>query len=231
MDEHFFTSLGYSSLPKNLTSSAESNVENSNDKKKLDKNATNEKTTALTNEFQPNHSYRVIDADLESMRDYLADSYKLFQRIADRFQNINFQGLKGRIKDLTLNNQSDDMLKKVVNDIKKDFDQSYIENRISDLTKKIESKFGLYSKTFTDIPELNEFLRTCTQLHTGLEQLQRRRNDVNDLTKRMTLAANTSFDRIEEIQNILNKRLPSKLNQSIQNNFINNDDAAKNKNS
>lgn len=147
------------------------------------------------------HCSRTIDEDLQKMHVNLKESYDLFQTIGERFENINFGCLKSRIKDLHLNENNNDTIKTIVNDLKNSFDQRYMDNRLSDLTKEVSCKFRKHPGEFGDIPELSEFFRACAQLQHGLERLKKERRSVQDLTMRMNQVAEQSYSRIDEMQN------------------------------
>ncbi|XP_073814408.1 uncharacterized protein [Musca autumnalis] len=141
----------------------------------------------------------LIDEDLQRMNINLKESYQLFQTIGDRFENINFACLKSRIRDMHLDDKNSD-IKSIVHDLKNTFDQKYVDNRLGDLTKEMGSKFRRHPGEFGDIPELSEFFKACTQLQHGLEKLKRQRNDVQDITKRMSHIIESSCNRVNELQ-------------------------------
>uniref|UniRef100_A0A1I8P3D6 Uncharacterized protein n=1 Tax=Stomoxys calcitrans TaxID=35570 RepID=A0A1I8P3D6_STOCA len=154
-------------------------------------------------EFVPNRmgpSNSTIDNDLVNMHLNLKKSYELFQTIGDRLESINFCCLKSRIKDLHINDKSDESIKEIVDDFKKRYDQKRMEARLIDLTKKVGTKFRKHPGEFGDIPELSEFFRACTQLQHGLEKLKKQRNEIQDITRRMNHVVEMSYDRVNEIQ-------------------------------
>uniref|UniRef100_A0A1B0FIS7 Uncharacterized protein n=1 Tax=Glossina morsitans morsitans TaxID=37546 RepID=A0A1B0FIS7_GLOMM len=160
--------------------------------------------------FQDN-SFNNIDDDLNNMCVNLMRSYELFQNVGGRFESFNFNGLLDRIKDLNLSGNTDEALKATVDDLRRTFDEDYKTNRLNEMTKTASSKFNKHAGEFADIPEVGEFFRACSHLERGLEQLKKQRTEVNELTKRMTWAINTSYDRIDEIQKGLKEQ-----NQSLQ---------------
>lgn len=150
-----------------------------------------------------------IDADLHKMRACLDESYELFQKVGDRFENINFGCLLNRIKDLSLiNSATDNETKAAVEGLRATFDASFERNKIEELTKNVQSVFTNHPGEFGDIPELTEYYRTCSQLQRGLENLRQHRNSVLDLGDRMTQVADSSFRRIHDIQGALGDRIP-----------------------
>uniref|UniRef100_A0A1A9UFQ1 Uncharacterized protein n=1 Tax=Glossina austeni TaxID=7395 RepID=A0A1A9UFQ1_GLOAU len=159
--------------------------------------------------FQDNN-FNNIDDDLNKMCVNLTQSYELFQNVGGRFESFNFNGLLDRIKDLNLSGNTDEALKATVDDLRRTFDEDYKANRLNEMTKTASSKFNKHAGEFADIPEVGEFFRACSHLERGLEQLKKQRTEVNELTKRMTRAINTSYDRIDEIQKGLKEK-----NQSL----------------
>lgn len=149
--------------------------------------------------LQKTHGYYSIDDEMQKINLDLNHSYQLFQTIADRFESINFGCLKSRIKDVHLEGKNND-IKVIVNDLKNTFDQKYVDNRLSELTQEMAGKFRRHPGEFGDIPELSEFFKVCTQFQHGLEKLKRQRNDVQDITKRMTHIIEISCDRVTELQ-------------------------------
>ncbi|XP_075147218.1 uncharacterized protein LOC142221383 [Haematobia irritans] len=149
---------------------------------------------------QREYSSTAIDEDFQRMNLNLKNSYELFQSIGGHLENINFCSLKSRIKDLNLNDKTNESLKQIAKDLKNTFDQKFIDNRVNDLTKEVGIKFRKHPGEFGDIPELSEFFRACTQLQHGLETLKRHRNEIQDITRRVTHVVEKSCDRSKEIQ-------------------------------
>ncbi|KAM7362855.1 uncharacterized protein ACRADG_000002 [Cochliomyia hominivorax] len=149
-----------------------------------------------------------IDDDIKKMQYQLDESCKIFQSIGERFENINFNCLKNRIKDLHLNERTTDSIKTIVSDLKNSFEEKYLENRLNDLTKDVTKKFRNHPGEFGDIPEISEFFQTCTKLEQGLEKLRKQRDDCLYLQKRMARIAEVSYDRINDIQQNVNKDKP-----------------------
>lgn len=164
-----------------------------------------------TEEPQNNaRSYRNIDADVQKMRANLDESYELFQKVANRLENISFGDLLNRIKDLSLisNNNSDQDTKMGIETLRASFDESFQQNKIEELTRNVKSVFTKHPGEFADIPELSEYYSACSQLERGLEFLKRQRSNVLELSDRMTNATQASFHRMEEIQQLLGERMP-----------------------
>ncbi|KAL9898221.1 uncharacterized protein LOC119638439 isoform X1 [Glossina fuscipes] len=166
---------------------------------------------ASNNGLLHDNRFNNIDDDLNNMCVNLMRSYELFQNVGGRFESFNFNGLLDRIKDLNLSGNTNEAFKATVDDLKRTFDEDYKANRLNEMTKTASSKFNKHAGEFADIPEVGEFFRACSHLERGLEQLKKQRTEVNELTKRMTWAINTSYNRIDEIQKGLKEK-----NQSLQ---------------
>lgn len=154
-----------------------------------------------------------INDDIQKIQYNLDESCKQFQTIGERFENINFGCLKNRIKDLHLNDRNAESIKTIVNDLKHSFDEKYMENRLNDLTKDVTTKFRNHPGEFGDIPEISEFFRTCTKLEQSMEKLRRQRDDCLLLQKRMARVAEASYERINDIQQIITKKDANKTEE------------------
>lgn len=147
-----------------------------------------------------------IDTDLQKMRYDLQQSYELFQTMGERFQAINFSSLRNRIKDMNLSKQ--DRTAKLREEMRDALEKHYNNNTLNFLTTEMGAKFQKHPGEFGNIPELSEFFQTCSQLQHGLEKLKRQRNNVSEMTKRLSNATEASYARIDHIYNIMSSRHP-----------------------
>lgn len=151
-----------------------------------------------------------IDDEIQKMHTKLEESSKLFQEIGERFENINFNCLKSRIRDLHLNDRSNSVIKDVFDDLKNSFDAKYKQNRLENLTKEVTAKFREHPGEFGNIPELSTFFKTCTQLQQGLEKLQKLKDSCQNLERKMFRVAEASYDRVIDIQSKINEETEAK---------------------
>ncbi|XP_067629300.1 uncharacterized protein [Eurosta solidaginis] len=154
-----------------------------------------------TNILKPISEGAIIDTDLQNMRHDLQQSYELFQKMSEKFQAIDFSSLKSRIREINLGKKESNI--KLNDEIKNALQKHYNDKTLSKLTIEMGEKFSQHPGEFGNIPELSEFFKTCSQLQHGLEQLKRQRQSMDDLTKRLSHAAETSYARINEIQNAM----------------------------
>lgn len=142
-----------------------------------------------------------IDNDLQKMQLELKNSYDLFQGIGEKFEAIDFRGLKTRIRDLHLNNLENDKAKATTTELQKMFENCYNQNRLDKLTSEAGQAFRRHPGEFGDIPELSNFFQACSQLEQSLETLKQQRRRSNELEKRMCWATEIAYDRMAEIRN------------------------------
>ncbi|XP_064552802.1 uncharacterized protein LOC135438410 [Drosophila montana] len=156
---------------------------------------------SLTAEFLESQSAKSIDEDMQKMQLELGKSYELFQGIGEKFEAINFGGLKSRIRNLNLNNMPSDLGKITTNELQKMFESRFVQNRLDKLTANVADDFRRHPGEFGDIPELSKFFQACAQLEHGLDTLKQQRKRTNELEKRMCWATEIAYDRMEEIRN------------------------------
>ncbi|XP_002013884.2 uncharacterized protein LOC6587503 [Drosophila persimilis] len=155
----------------------------------------------LRAEFMDSSAAKSIDVDLQKVQLELKQSYELFQGIGEKFQSINFSGLKSRIRDLHLNSSTNEMGKMATNELQKVFDAHYVKNSLDKLTTDVSQGFRRHPGEFGDIPELSTFFQACTQLEHGLDALKQQRRRSNELEKRLCWATEIAYDRMDEIRN------------------------------
>ncbi|XP_017139837.2 uncharacterized protein LOC108154172 [Drosophila miranda] len=155
----------------------------------------------LRAEFMDSSAAKSIDVDLQKVQLELKQSYELFQGIGEKFQSINFSGLKSRIRDLHLNSSTNEMGKVSTNELQKVFDAHYVKNSLDKLTTDVSQGFRRHPGEFGDIPELSTFFQACTQLEHGLDALKQQRRRSNELEKRLCWATEIAYDRMDEIRN------------------------------
>ncbi|KAI8046829.1 uncharacterized protein LOC128266218 [Drosophila gunungcola] len=152
-------------------------------------------------EFLESHGAKSIDDDVQRMQMELKQSYELFQSIGEKFESVNFSGLKSRIRDLHLNDSNNELGKATTQELQKMFDQRYLQNRLDKLATDATQGFRRHPGEFGDIPELSTFFQACTQLEHGLDALRQQRRRNSDLEKRLCWATEIAYDRMDEIRN------------------------------
>ncbi|XP_016976616.1 uncharacterized protein LOC108042715 [Drosophila rhopaloa] len=152
-------------------------------------------------EFMESHAAKSIDDDVQKMQMELKQSYELFQSIGEKFESVNFSGLKSRIRDLHLNDSNNEMGKATTQELQKMFDQRYLQNRLDKLSTDATQGFRRHPGEFGDIPELSTFFQACTQLEHGLDALRQQRRRNSELEKRLCWATEIAYDRMDEIRN------------------------------
>ncbi|KAH8288455.1 hypothetical protein KR054_002911 [Drosophila jambulina] len=154
-------------------------------------------------EFLESQAAKSIDADLQKMQLELKQSYDLFQGIGEKFESVNFSGLKNRIRDLHLNDTNNDLGKVTTHELKTMFDTRFQQNRLDKLTADATQGFSRHPGEFGDIPELSTFFQACTQLERGLDALRQQRLRNSELEKRLCWATEIAYDRMDEIRNAM----------------------------
>ncbi|XP_037732644.1 uncharacterized protein LOC119563364 [Drosophila subpulchrella] len=152
-------------------------------------------------EFMESHAAKSLDDDVQKMQLELKQSYELFQGIGEKFESVNFTGLKNRIRDLNLNDSNNQMGKATTQELQKMFDQRFLQNRLDKLTTDATQGFRRHPGEFGDIPELSTFFKACTQLEHGLDALRQQRRRNSELEKRLCWATEIAYDRMDEIRN------------------------------
>jgi len=147
------------------------------------------------------HAAKSLDDDVQKMQLELKQSYELFQGIGEKFESVNFTGLKNRIRDLNLNDSNNQMGKATTQELQKMFDQRFLQNRLDKLTTDATQGFRRHPGEFGDIPELSTFFRACTQLERGLDALRQQRRRNSELEKRLCWATEIAYDSMDEIRN------------------------------
>ncbi|XP_017084435.2 uncharacterized protein LOC108116868 [Drosophila eugracilis] len=151
-------------------------------------------------EFMDSQAAKSLDDDVQKMQLELKQSYELFQGIGEKFESVNFSGLKNRIRDLHLSDSNNEMGKATTQELHKMFDQRYLQNRLDKLTTDATQGFRRHPGEFGDIPELSTFFQACTQLEHGLDALRQQRRRNSELEKRLCWATEIAYDRMEEIR-------------------------------
>ena len=142
-----------------------------------------------------------FDAELKSMQLSLQESYELFQNISNKFDSVNFGGLKSRIKDLNLSKRTSGAgFTSSSCDLNNVLEPNFVQNQLGRLTNEMGGKFKNHPGEFGDIPELSCFFQACTQLQHGLDQLKRHRLDVVHLENSIVGATEATYDRMDEIR-------------------------------
>ncbi|XP_016951605.1 uncharacterized protein LOC108025584 [Drosophila biarmipes] len=154
-------------------------------------------------EFMESQAAKSLDDDVQKMQLELKKSYELFQGIGEKFESVNFTGLKNRIRDLHLNESNNDLGKATTAELQKMFDQRFLQNRLDKLTTDATMGFRRHPGEFGDIPELSTFFQACTQLERGLDALRQQRRRNSDLEKRLCWATEIAYDRMDEIRNAM----------------------------
>ncbi|XP_030371575.1 uncharacterized protein LOC115621887, partial [Scaptodrosophila lebanonensis] len=195
-----------------------SSTSNSSGQKKEQTSSSDLKTTGSSNwdtldserllraEFVDSQTSKSIDEELQKMQVELKQSYELFQGIGEKFESINFNGLRKRIRDLHLNNMSNDMGKVTTLELQKIFETRYMQNRLDKLTTDVRDGLRRHPGEFGDIPELSTFFQACTQLEHGLDTLKQQRKRSSDLEKRLCWATEIAYDRMDEIRNAVGSK-------------------------
>ncbi|KAH8383435.1 hypothetical protein KR009_008604 [Drosophila setifemur] len=158
------------------------------------------KDPKLRAEFMESQAAKCIDDDLQKMKLELKQSYELFQGIGEKFESVNFTGLKNRIRDLHLTESNSEMGKMTTMELQKMFDTRFTQNRLDKLTTDATQGFRRHPGEFGDIPELSTFFQACTQLEHGLDALRHQRQRNSDLEKRLCWATEIAYDRMDEIR-------------------------------
>ncbi|KAH8330615.1 hypothetical protein KR067_005696 [Drosophila pandora] len=158
------------------------------------------KDPKFRSDFMESQAAKSIDDDLQKMQLELKKSYELFQGIGEKFESVNFTGLKNRIRDLHLNDTNNEMGKMTTMELQKMFDTRFSQNRLDKLTKDATEGFRRHPGEFGDIPELSTFFQACTQLERGLDTLRQQRQRNSELEKRMCWATEIAYDRMDEIR-------------------------------
>ncbi|XP_022211461.1 uncharacterized protein LOC111066849 [Drosophila obscura] len=160
----------------------------------------------LRTEFMDSSAVKSIDGDLQKMQVELKQSYELFQGIGEKFESINFSGLKSRIRDLHLNSSTNEVGKVATDELHKMFEAHYVKNNLDKLTTDVSEGFRRHPGEFGDIPELSTFFQACTQLEHGLDALKQQRRRSNELEKRLCWATEIAYDRMDEIRNAVGNK-------------------------
>lgn len=158
------------------------------------------KDPKFRSDFMESQAAKSIDDDLQKMQLELKKSYELFQGIGEKFESVNFTGLKNRIRDLHLNDTNNEMGKMTTMELQKMFDTRFSQNRLDKLTTDATEGFRRHPGEFGDIPELSTFFQACTQLERGLDTLRQQRQRNSELEKRMCWATEIAYDRMDEIR-------------------------------
>ncbi|XP_017031167.1 uncharacterized protein [Drosophila kikkawai] len=161
------------------------------------------KDPKLRAEFLESQAAKSIDDDLQKMQVELKQSYELFQGIGEKFESVNFSGLKTRIRDLHLNDNNNELGKVTTHELKTMFDTRFQQNRLDKLTSDATQGFSRHPGEFGDIPELSTFFKACTQLERGLDALRQQRRRNSELEKRLCWATEIAYDRMDEIRNAM----------------------------
>nr|XP_043068291.1 uncharacterized protein LOC108130460 [Drosophila bipectinata] len=158
------------------------------------------KDPKFRSDFMESQAAKSIDDDLQKMQLELKKSYELFQGIGEKFESVNFTGLKNRIRDLHLNDSNNEMGKMTTMELQKMFDTRFQQNRLDKLTSDATEGFRRHPGEFGDIPELSTFFQACSQLERGLDTLRQQRQRNSELEKRMCWATEIAYDRMDEIR-------------------------------
>ncbi|XP_062125530.1 uncharacterized protein LOC133838436 [Drosophila sulfurigaster albostrigata] len=154
---------------------------------------------SLAVDFMESQSAKTMDEDIKRMQLELGESYKLFQSIGEKLENINFSSLKSRIRDLHLSNNND-LNKITTSQLKKSFEENYLQNRLDKITTDVSDDFRRHPGEFGDIPELSSFFQACAQLEHGLDSLKQQRKRSSELEQRLCWANEIAFNRMQEIR-------------------------------
>ncbi|KAH8273084.1 hypothetical protein KR018_000238 [Drosophila ironensis] len=151
-------------------------------------------------DFMESQAAKSIDDDLQKMQLELKQSYELFQGIGEKFDSVNFTGLKNRIRDLHLSDSNNEMGKLTTQELQTMFNTRFAQNRLDKLTADASQGFRRHPGEFGDIPELSTFFQACAQLEHGLGALRQQRQRNSELEKRLCWATEIAYDRMDEIR-------------------------------
>ncbi|XP_055380470.1 uncharacterized protein LOC129611368 [Condylostylus longicornis] len=140
-----------------------------------------------------------IEKDIKQMKLALKQSQEFFSSARDSLELINLENIKHRIKDLHLYPNTREL-----NDVLRDLERNK-KHDVEILTKVIGEKFKDHPGEFADIPEVSSFFKLCTQLQRGLDDLDKKKENLDSLEKRILWATNVSENRSKDIQNLLPK--------------------------